>query len=280
MFSISNAQSIMLSNYNSAGQIAKDSYARLSSGQNFVKDDPVRMMNAVSASAHAEGLRQANKNIQDGVSMVQVAQEGYKSIREGFQEARSIFVKLSDDTLSSNERKSFQKQLESVATNIWHTVMNTKFNGKNVLSGEYSNGIRVQTGDSASDFTMVKFADVVSNLQSFNQNKTGMGDVKFNSVEADEAHGFIGEMDNLIDATKSAESNLAFVEKTLTNRASSNERAAQVQQNYADRIQTVDEAREMAKMAAANLRQEMVAGLIKTQRDHENMLVRMVFGSF
>lgn len=280
MFSISNAQSIMLSNYNSAGQIAKDSYARLSSGQNFVKDDPVRMMNAVSASAHAEGLRQANKNIQDGVSMVQVAQEGYKSIREGFQEARSIFVKLSDDTLSSNERKSFQKQLEGVATNIWHTVMNTKFNGKNVLSGEYSNGVRVQTGDSASDFTMVKFADVVSNLQSFNQNKTGMGDVKFNSVEADEAHGFIGEMDNLIDATKSAESNLAFVEKTLTNRASSNGRAAQVQQNYADRIQTVDEAREMAKMAAANLRQEMVAGLIKTQRDHENMLVRMVFGSF
>lgn len=261
---------------NQTNRIINDSMQRLTSGKNLMKDNPAAMSSAISASAQAESLRQANNNIQTGISAIQVAQEGYKGIRESLTAIRGVLVKMSDETLSEDERNNLKSQIEDEATHMMKIADNTTFNGRNLLLGDFSEkGLRVQTGANVGDHQNVKFHDLLSSLRQFNHGDSNR--VVLNHIDAEESAQWVTSLDASIKNVLDNESSLATSENILSRRLSMNERMADLQQNYADRIQTVDEAKEQSKLAAAFLRQQSTTALMSIMRSHEASITRILF---
>jgi len=83
------------------------SLARLSSGYriNQASDDAAGLAISENLRAQIRGLRQANRNSNDGVSLVQVAEGGLNEISNMLIRLRELGVQASSDTIGDTERK-------------------------------------------------------------------------------------------------------------------------------------------------------------------------------
>ncbi len=114
------------------------SIKRLSSGLrvNSASDDAAGSAISQKMRAQAAGLRQASKNIQDGISLIQTAEGGLARVQEPpLQRLRELIVQAANDTLSSADRQLIQKEIEEIKQAINEIAENTEFNRIKLLDG-------------------------------------------------------------------------------------------------------------------------------------------------
>jgi len=81
-----------------------------------------------------KGLIQANRNVQDGVSMVQTVDGSLQEIATLLQRGRELAVQAANGTYTDVERQIMQQEIDSVLANINEISDNTSFNGRLLLS--------------------------------------------------------------------------------------------------------------------------------------------------
>ena len=113
---------------------------KLSSGYriNHASDDAAGMAISEKLQAQINGLTQAQQNIQDGISMVQVAEGGIDQINGSLQRLRTLAVQGANDTLTTTDRALIQLEFNQLLDEINRQVSTTKFNTKKLLNGDYS----------------------------------------------------------------------------------------------------------------------------------------------
>jgi flagellin len=109
---------------------------RLSSGLriNRAADDAAGLAISEKMRSQIRGLSQADRNILDGVSLVQTAEGGLQSIHNMLQRARELSVQAGNDTLTDSDRQGIQEEIEQLKKGINDTANNTQFNGINLLN--------------------------------------------------------------------------------------------------------------------------------------------------
>lgn len=119
-----------------AAQYAKN-VERLSSGLriNRAGDDAAGLTISEKLRAQVKGLAQAQRNAQDGISMIQTAEGALNEVHSMLQRMRELAVQSANDTLSSEDRSAINTELQQLKTEIDATRDRTKFNGKQLLSG-------------------------------------------------------------------------------------------------------------------------------------------------
>ncbi|MEK8022750.1 MAG: flagellin [Candidatus Hydrogenedentota bacterium] len=113
---------------------------RLSSGLriNRAADDAAGLAVSERFRTQINGLKQASKNIQDGISMIQTAEGGIETISDMLQRLRSLAVQASNDTLTTNDRALIQLEFNQVLAEIDRQASTVNFNGKLLLTGTFS----------------------------------------------------------------------------------------------------------------------------------------------
>lgn len=116
------------------------SIEKLSTGYRINRggDDPAGLAVSERFRTQINGLKQAVKNIQDGISLVQVAEGGIEGIGDMLQRLRTLAVQSTNDTLTTNDRALVQLEFNQVLTEIDRQVNTVKFNTKVLLDGSYS----------------------------------------------------------------------------------------------------------------------------------------------
>lgn len=116
------------------------SVERLSSGLriNRAADDAAGLAISEKLRAQIRGLLQAQRNAQDGISLIQTAEGALSSIHSMLQRMRELAVQASNDTLSSEERQAIQAEIEQLAAEIDRTVDTTRFGTIHLLRGGLS----------------------------------------------------------------------------------------------------------------------------------------------
>src|SRR5271155_2011400 len=113
------------------------SLEKLSSGYriNRAGDDAAGLAISESLRAQIRGLKQASRNAQDGISLVQVAEGGLNEISSILIRLRELAVQAASDTVGPTERKFLNTEYESLVSEIDRIANATEFNRIPLLNG-------------------------------------------------------------------------------------------------------------------------------------------------
>src|ERR1700741_2124243 len=127
-------------NLNHTSDAVSKSMARLSSGYriNSAADDAAGLGISESMRSQIRGLAQAQRNIQDGVSMVQTAEGNLDEVHSMLQRVRELAVQYKNGSLDTNARTSIQNEVNQLASEISRIGSSASFNGINLLDGTTS----------------------------------------------------------------------------------------------------------------------------------------------
>jgi flagellin len=113
------------------------SLARLSSGFriNQASDDAAGLAISENLRAQIRGLGQANRNSNDGISLVQVAEGGLNEVSNMLIRLRELGVQAASDTIGDTERKFLDVEYQQLKSEIQRIAEVTTFNGYDLLNG-------------------------------------------------------------------------------------------------------------------------------------------------
>jgi flagellin len=112
------------------------SMERLSSGYriNRAADDAAGLAISEKMRAQIRGLGQNQRNIQDGVSLVQTAEGALSTVHAMLQRVRELAVQFKNGSLSAGNQSAIQSEVYQLASEIERIGNSTKFNGISLLN--------------------------------------------------------------------------------------------------------------------------------------------------
>lgn len=134
---------------NTRGSLDK-TLERLSSGSriNHAGDDAAGLAISENMRAQLRGLGQAERNAQDGVSLIQVAESAVAEVSNIVIRMRELGVQASSDTVGPQERKFLDVEFQQLLEEIDRIANSTEFNKVPLLNGSASRfEIQVGTGN-------------------------------------------------------------------------------------------------------------------------------------
>jgi flagellin len=114
------------------------SFAQLSSGSRITKaaDDAAGLSISETMKSTIRGYSQAQRNANDGISMVQVAEGGLGEISNILTRMRELGVQASSDTVGDTERGFINKEVQQLKNESERIAQSTRFGKTNMLTGE------------------------------------------------------------------------------------------------------------------------------------------------
>ena len=119
---------------------ASKSMEKLSSGMriNRAGDDAAGLAISEKMRGQIRGLKQAQRNAQDGISLIQTAEGALNETHAILQRMRELAVQAASDTNTAVDRAELQKEIDQLASEITRIAENTEFNTQNLLGGSFS----------------------------------------------------------------------------------------------------------------------------------------------
>lgn len=111
---------------------------QLSSGSRITKagDDAAGLAISEKLKATIKSFEQANRNANDGISMIQTAEGGMNEISSMLIRLRELAIQSSSDTVGEQERKFSDMEFQNLKLEIERISQVTEFNGTKLLNGE------------------------------------------------------------------------------------------------------------------------------------------------
>jgi flagellin len=133
----------------SGGQLAS-ALQQLSSGLriNTAADDAAGYAISQSMTSQINGINQASRNANDGVSLSQTASGSLQEVVNDLQKMRDLAVQSLNATNSSVDRADLDAQFQQLKADIDSVATQTQFNGVNLLDGSFQ-GASFQVGANA-----------------------------------------------------------------------------------------------------------------------------------
>lgn len=125
------------SNLLMTGRAMNKNIAHLSSGLRISSsaEDPAGMAVSESMRAQLRGFKQAFRNANDAVSLLQVAESGYQSVSDILVRMREIAVEAASETLSDTERGFLDVEFQVLIGEIDRIANGVEYNGITLLDG-------------------------------------------------------------------------------------------------------------------------------------------------
>jgi flagellin len=134
---------------NSGAKLAS-ALQQLSSGMriNTAADDAAGYAISQSMTSQINGINQAGRNANDGVSLAQTASGALQEVVNDLQTMRDLAVQSLNATNSTTDRKDLDAQFQQLKADINSVASQTQFNGVNLLDGSFQ-GASFQVGANA-----------------------------------------------------------------------------------------------------------------------------------
>ena len=129
-----------------ANSAKSNSLAKLSSGLRINKagDDAAGLAISEKMRGQIGGLKQAVRNAQDGISLIQTAEGALTETHSMLQRMRDLAVQAANGTNTKEDRTQIQAEFDQLAVEITRVATDTEFNTKSLFgyegSGTFSSG--------------------------------------------------------------------------------------------------------------------------------------------
>lgn len=223
---------------------------RLSSGFriNRAGDDAAGLAISENLKAQIRGLRQASRNAQDGVSLIQVAEGALNEIGSIMIRLRELAVQAASDTIGSTEREFLDVEFKQLMTEVDRIANGTEFSGTHLING---------TGEML-DFQIGTRNDPNLDRISFDASKADANiealGIKEASVKNKEtAQNSLSSIDQAIVSISAMRADFGAIENRLTSTISNIGVSVENLSAANSRIRDVDIAEETAQLTKNNI---------------------------
>lgn len=230
------------------------SVERLSSGLriNRAADDAAGLAISEKMRGQITGLAQAQRNAQDGVSLVQTGEGALTEVHSMLQRVRELRSQYGNDTLSTTDKDAIRAEVAQLATEIGDIKTNTKFNGVSLLSATGS--IALQVGANDGETVTITTSDLTASATSPGLAEvagitSATNDATFAALTLDDIDNAIAEVSDTRAAFGSVQNRL---EHRIANLASYQENLISAE----SRIRDVDMAKEMVEFTKSQILQQ------------------------
>ncbi len=126
-------------NLTTSGNQLAQSLQRLSSGLriNSAKDDAAGLAISERMTTQINGLNQAARNANDGISLAQTTESALQEVTSNLQRIRELAVQSANATNSDSDRVALNREVEQRIAEINRIATQTSFNGRKVLDGSF-----------------------------------------------------------------------------------------------------------------------------------------------
>jgi len=229
---------------------ADRSMARLASGQriNQAADDAAGLAISENLKGQIRGMRQANRNANDGISLVQVAEGSLNEVSNMLIRFRELGVQASSDTIGDTERKFLDVEYQQLKSEVQRITESTKFNGYDLLNGT-GGMIDIQVGVNNDPFQ-----DRISfNSGAANSSLEALGMVAESVATKEGAQMSLNVVDNALTSVNAIRANFGALQNRLVS-TSNNLLIADENLSAANsRIRDTDVAAETSEMTRNNI---------------------------
>ena len=123
-----------------SGNALDTAFKRLSSGLriNSAADDAAGLQISNRLTSQVNGLDQAARNANDGISLAQVAEGAMEEITNSLQRIRTLAIQSQNGINSVDDRAALQKEVSALKQEMSRIASTTQFGNQNLLTGTYS----------------------------------------------------------------------------------------------------------------------------------------------
>lgn len=248
-------------------------FRKLSSGERITRasDDAAGLAISEKLKAQIRGLRQAKRNSDDGISLIQTAEGGLNEISSIIIRLRELSIQSASDTIGDTERKFSDLEFQNLLEEVDRISASSEFNGRKLLNGqgglvEIQVGIyndpfndRIKYDSSTTDATLERLGlanESISLKEGAQQSLSRLDEalVRVNGTRAN-----LGALQNRL---QSASNNIAVNEENLSAANS--------------RIRDVDVASETADLAKNNILAQAGASVLAQANQAPNLALKLL----
>ena len=135
-------------------------FERLSTGKriNSSTDDAAGLAIGKGLESRVSGLNQAIRNVNDGISMVQIAEGTLDEVTTILQRMRDLAVQGANDSLGTTERGYLDTEHSKLAEALGKAIDQAKFNETDLIGDSSTTTVSIQSGADAGDTTSLSIA--------------------------------------------------------------------------------------------------------------------------
>ncbi|HHV74877.1 MAG TPA: flagellin [Thermoanaerobacterium sp.] len=236
---------------------------KLSSGYriNSAADDAAGLAISEKMKAQIAGLDQAQRNAQDGISLLQTAEGALNETTSILQRMRELAVQASNDTNTNTDKANIQKEIDQLKNEINRIASTTQFNTKNLLNGSLKTATLVfQIGANSNQVLKLNIATMNASALGVSAIFVGSAGA---SVTAASISNQIATIDTAIDKVSGQRAYLGAyqnrLEHTINNLGTASENLTAAN----SRIRDVDMAQEMMEFTKDNILNQAATAMLE-----------------
>lgn len=268
-------------------------YKRLSSGYriNSAKDDAAGLQISDRLTSQINGLKQGNRNANDGIALAQTAEGALDEVHTMLQRIRTLSVQAANGTNTTADRTSIQGEVSQLCSEINRIACKTTFGKQEILSGAgkglvgADGKIAFQVGANANDTTSVS----LSSGFTIEQMKTAAGSQIATVADADnrgktfdvstasKAQAVLADIDSFIGFVDKKRGEFGAVQNRLESTISNQSNIAENESDARSRIRDTDYAEEAANLSQQNIIQQAATSML-TQANSRPQIALSLLG--
>src|SRR5471032_1587510 len=202
-----------------AGSAASIAQTRLATGYriNSAQDDAAGLQIATRLKSQTSGMAVAMRNVQNDISLMQVASGAVGSIVSLFGRMHDLAIQAADASSTPTDKDALQTEFVELFQEVWN-VVGTKYNGEDLFTSQPPNNhaklfypIQMQIGESSTDSMTVNFQpQLIGTFDSLKYDNSAL-----ETVLTQNANSAIDDTANAIDSWSALGSAMGAVSNTL-----------------------------------------------------------------
>ena len=256
------------------------SIEKLASGEaiNRAGDDASGLAVSEKMRTQINGLVQAEKNAQNGLSFIQVAEGSFQQVNDMLQRIRSLSIQSANGIYSNSDRTQIQVEVSQLIDEIDRIATSAEFNRMKMLTGAFARGSKVgsmffHVGPNSHQRIRVYIATIGAHAL----NLVDQGSKKRSISTVGQANSMIGYVDIALEKLNRQRADLGAYYNRMENTIRSLTRSYENMMAADSRVRDVDMAAQMveytrdqiliqtgvAMLAQANFKPKLVLQLLE-----------------
>ena len=231
-------------------------FERLSSGKriNSAKDDAAGLQISARLTSQINGLNQATRNANDGISLAQTAEGALDEYTNALQRMRTLSIQSANGSNSDSDRTALDAEFQELSGELTRISDQASFGGENLLNGTYT-GKDFQIGADGGQVIRLSLPTDFDATSMLSAATTTISSI----VRATSAVGLI---DGALAKVNSSRADLGAKQNRFSSVIRSNDNTAQNLSASRSRVMDTDYAAESAALAKSSVLQQASSSML------------------